>query len=354
MKKIYLLALVSLLWSTGYAGNPDRQGEAGATQLLMNPWAPSAGLHMLNTSYISGVEAMRLNPAGVSRYAGTQVMLGYANYLQGTEIAMQAVGVTSPVGENGAFGVSVMSLDFGDIPVTTTAQPEGTGAQLNLSFINVGLTYSHRFENKVSVGITLRGVSEASSDASSFGFAIDAGVQYVTGDNEEFKFGLSLRNLGSRMSYGGQALATEAPNPDPSTNYNLTLQQRAASFEMPSLLNIGASYDFLTPVEDHRLTVMGNFTANSFSRDQVGAGLEYAFREQFTARLAYRTDLDAAEESEGTFADQSPLYDGLGAGVGVKVPLRRGDMSRTFSVDYAYRHTRIYNGTHNIGITLSL
>ena len=352
MKK-YLILCLSCCALTAYGGNPDRQGEAGAAQLLMNPWAPSAGLHSLGTSYVTGVEAMRLNPAGVARFDGTQVMLGYANYLQGTDISMQAIGVTSRAGENGAFGFSIMSLDFGDVAITTTDQPDGTGALLNLSFINVGLTYSHRFENKVSVGITLRGVSEASSDVSSFGFAIDAGVQYVTGEADEFKFGLSLRNVGSRMKYGGQALATEAPNPDPSAGYNLTLDQRAAGFEMPSVLNIGASYDFLAAIENQRVTLVGNFTANSFSRDQVGAGLEYAFREQFIARVGYRTDLSAAEESEGTAADESPLYDGISAGASILVPFTRGDLNRRVSVDYAYRHTRVYNGTHNVGLSLS-
>ncbi|MBB4081013.1 long-subunit fatty acid transport protein [Lewinella aquimaris] len=353
MKHIYFFALCSLWSLSVLAGNPDRQGEAGAAQLLMNPWAPSAGLHSLGTSYVTGVEAMRLNPAGVSRFAGTQVMLGYANYLQGTDISMQAIGVTSQVGNGGALGFSVMSLDFGDIAVTTTDQPEGTGALLNLSFINVGLTYSHQFENKVSVGITLRGVSEATSDVSSFGFAIDAGVQYVTGEKEEFKFGLSLRNVGSRMAYGGQALATEAPNPDPSADYKLTLEQRSAGFEMPSVLNIGASYDFLSSIEDQRVTLVGNFTANSFSRDQLGAGLEYAFREQFIARVGYRTDLDASTASEGTAADESPLYDGISAGASLRVPFRKGDPTRRFSVDYAYRSTRVYNGTHNVGLSLS-
>ena len=74
------------------AGNPDRQGEAGAAQLLMNPWAPSAGLHSLNTAGVFGVESMRINPAGLSRMSGTNVMLGYANYLQGTDISMQGGG----------------------------------------------------------------------------------------------------------------------------------------------------------------------------------------------------------------------------------------------------------------------
>ncbi len=353
MKQFYLLLLCAGLSLTARAGNPDRQGEAGAVQLLMNPWAPSAGLHSLGTSYVTGVEAMRINPAGVGRFDGTQVMVGYANYLQGTDISMQAIGVTSRVGTNGGFGFSIMSVDFGDIPITTTDQPEGTGALLNLSFINVGITYSHRFENKVSVGITLRGVSESTSDVSSFGFAIDAGVQYVTGEQEEFKFGLSLRNVGSRMAYGGQGLATAADNPDPSADYKLTLDQRAAGFEMPSMLNIGASYDFLSGVENQRVTLVGNFTANSFSRDQVGAGLEYAFREQFLARVGYRLDLDAPTGSEGTTADEAPLYDGLSAGASVRVPFQRGDVNRRFSVDYAFRSTRIYGGTHNVGLSLS-
>jgi hypothetical protein len=348
MKKIYLFFLcLGLFSATAYAGNPDRQGEAGAAQLLMNPWAPSAGLHSLNTSNVIGVESMRINPAGLSRLGGTEVMLGFANYLSGTDIAMQAIGVGTKAGKNGAFGFSLMSLDFGDIPVTTTAQPEGTGALLNLSFINIGVTYSYVFDNKVSVGFTLRGVSEGTSDVSSFGFAIDAGVQYVTGDNDEFKFGLSLRNIGSRMTYGGQGLATTAPSPDPVDAFALTLDQRSAGFEMPSVLNIGASYDFLANQIDHRVTLIGNFTANSFSRDQLGAAVEYAFREQFIARAGYRVDMETDELTE------VPLYDGLSAGASIRVPFKKGDRSRRFSVDYAWRNTRIYNGTHNIGMGLS-
>ncbi len=344
MKKIYLLSLCCLLSAAVlFAGNPDRQGEAGAAQLLMNPWAPSAGLHTLNTSSISGVEAMRLNIAGMGRIQKSQVMVGYANYLQGTDIAMQSVGIASKVGENGAFGLSIMSLDFGDIAITTDAQPEGTGALLDLSFLNIGFGYSHVFENKVSVGILLRGVSESTSDISSFGAAIDAGVQYVTGDNDEFKFGISLRNVGSRMKFGGQALATES-----SVNgFAVTLNQRAAGFEMPSVLNIGASYDFLAGTADHRITLHGNFTANSFGRDQVGAALEYSFRERFILRGGYRTDMETSDLTE------IPLYDGISAGASVRVPLSKDNRNTAFSIDYAYRNTRIYDGTHNMGVSFS-
>ena len=36
----FILGLVIFL-GTANAGNPDRQGEAGATELLLNPWARS-------------------------------------------------------------------------------------------------------------------------------------------------------------------------------------------------------------------------------------------------------------------------------------------------------------------------
>ena len=346
MKKIYLLLLCCGTALSVFAGNPDRQGEAGAAQLLMNPWATSAGLHSLNTANVFGVEAMRINPAGVSRFNGTEVKLGYANYLQGTDIAMQAVGVAS-ANENGSgFGFSIMSLDFGDVAVTTVDQPEGTGGLLQISFINIGLTYSKTFDDAVSVGVTLRGVSEGTNDVNAFGFAVDAGVQYVSGASDRFKFGLSLRNIGSRMSYGGQGLSVAAETSE--TDYQLTLAQRATAFEMPSVLNIGVSYDLLLQQEDQRVTLMGNFTANSFGRDQLGAALEYAFREQFIARVGYRTDFETSELTE------VPLYDGLSAGASVRVPFSKADRSRFFSIDYAWRNTRIFNGTHNIGVTVNI
>ena len=349
MKKIYSFILLFALGSAAlYAGNPDRQGEAGAAQLLMNPWAPSAGLHSLNTANVWGVEAMRINPAGLSRMTGTQVMLGYAQYLQGTDISQQALGVGIASGKGGALGFTLHSLDFGDVPVTTTNQPEGTGADLALNFINVGLTYAYTFDEAVSVGVTLRGISEGTAEVNAFGFAIDAGVQYVTGENDEFKFGISLRNVGSRMKYSGQGLNTQADNPDSDVPFVLTVNQRAAGFEMPSVLNIGASYDFLSSLPDHRVTAMGNFTANSFSRDQVGGALEYGFREQFFVRAGYRADLETAEDTE------VPLYDGLSAGASIRVPFKKSDKSRSFGIDYAWRNTRIYNGTHNLGISITL
>jgi hypothetical protein len=342
---LVLLVLAGMKVNIAYGGNPDRQGEAGAYELLMNPWARSAGLHSMSTSMVRGVESIRLNVAGLARIQQMEVNIGYANYLQGTGIAMNAFGLASKTGQKGALGFSVMTLDFGDIPVTTTDQPEGTGSTFSPRFMNIGLSYAHTFENKVSVGVTLRGISQAISNVTALGFAIDAGVQYVSGLQDNFKFGISLRNVGPAMKYTGEGLSVARPSPN-GFGYDLTFDQRAAGFELPSTLNIGMSYDFLVP--GHRLTILGNFASHSFSQDQLGAGFEYGLSELFFLRGGYRYEFGSQNKIE------QPIYTGLSAGFGFEVPFSRKENGPKLGIDYAFRQTKIWGGTHNLGLRLSI
>jgi len=348
MNKFYLLFLFFIIIHLpgAQAGNPDRQGEAGAYELLMNPWARSAGLHTMTTANIRGVEAMRLNVAGLGRINNLEAMVSYANYLQGTGISMNALGIATKAGERGAFGLTLMALDFGEIEVTTVDQPEGTGTTFSPNFFHLGLGYAHTFENKISVGLALRLVSESTSNVSAFGFALDAGVQYVTGENDNFKFGISLRNVGSPMKFTGEGLATPAPSPN-GAGYEVTLNQRSASYELPSMLNIGLSYDFLF-AEKHRFTVLGNFTSNSFSQDQLGAGAEYSFNELFMIRAGYKTELGNVSQAEES------IYTGLAAGASLELPLNNENKNVRLGIDYSYRNTRLWDGTHNIALRISI
>lgn len=352
MRYIYsVLILAATLMSVqvAQAGNPDRQGEAGAYELLMNPWARSAGFHGLSTAIVGGVEAIRINVAGLHTIGQTELIFARSAYLQGTGIYMNSIGFAQRVGskeegkkQNGVIGVSLMSLDFGDIPITTTDQPEGVGATYSPSFFNLGLSYSHTFEDKISVGITGRMVSEATSTVSAQGFALDAGIQYKT---ENIRFGISLRNVGTKMRFGGEGLSaiTQAPNGD----FNITLEQRANAFDLPSMLNIGGAYDFKSSDEEHRITVIGNFTSNSFGRDYVGGGVEYSFTEQFAVRGGYRHEIGGTISPE----DES-IYSGLSAGASINVPINKKKTTK-LGFDYAYRATNVWSGTHNFGVRLN-
>ncbi|MFM2267201.1 MAG: hypothetical protein RL757_642 [Bacteroidota bacterium] len=350
IKKISLL--VTLAASIGFgaqAGNPDRQGEAGAYELLINPWARSAGLMGYNTATVNGVEALWQNVAGAGRIGKSSTEIGFSRsfYLQGTGLSVTAAGFVQKVGTNGVLGINLNAFNFGEIAVTTAGQPEGTGATLKPVFFNVGLSYGYNFADKVHVGIIARGVNQVIGDATAFGLAIDAGVQYVGGNEtytDRFKFGISLRNIGTRLRYSGQSLtrATQVLNNDGSVN--VTTSYQAQSFELPSQLNIGVAYDLL-PTAANKLTAVGNFTANAFTRDEAMGGLEFALNDLFSARAAYRYELGTGVSS---------INSGISGGFSVNIPLDRDEKQRRLSLDYGYMHTRKFSGTHNITLRLNL
>lgn len=350
MKRFLIITIWAaqlLIPSLSFAGNPDRQGEAGGYELLLNPWARNAGLHAMTTSMAYGVEAMQINIAGLSRITQNEFVVSHTRLFEGTGITLNSLGYAQKMGESGAFGLCLTAMDFGDIEVTTTGQPEGTGATYSPSFFNLGLSYSYTFDKKVSVGILLRGISENIADVSAFGLAIDAGVQYVTGAKDNFKFGVSLRNMGSPMKFSGEGLSFPTSNPQGGTQYPITVDQRAAGFELPSMLNIGLSYDFYAGTRN-RITAVGNFTANSFTVDQLGAGVEYAFREMFMVRTGYRLDMGVPANDP-----QHNVYSGLCAGATIEVPTKKDSKSR-FAVDYAYLATNPFSGTHNFSIRFKM
>ena len=347
-KSIQSILLISAFMVSAFAvlaGNPDRQGEAGASELLLNPWARSAGVHSMSTASVSGVESMRINVAGLGRMNSGEFYLANTRLYEGSTLGMNTLGFATKVGESSAFGVTLTAMDFGDIEITTTDQPEGTGGTYSPSFFQIGLGYAYTYENKISVGMLVRGVSESLPSASAFGIALDAGVQYVSGENDNFKLGISLRNTGSSMEFGGEGLSfqTTAPN-DNGDPYTLTVESRAEDFELPSQLNIGLSYDFYLG-EENFIRAIGNFTSNAFSTDQIGVGAEFFFRDLVVLRGGYRYDVDALE-------GEANLYTGAAAGVSLFIPTGT-DSDRKFVIDYAYRTTDPFSGTHNLSLGLA-
>lgn len=339
-----LLFLLLLGTSTQvHAGNPDRQGEAGAVELLLTPWARGAGLHGMTTASAAGVEAMNINIAGMSRINRSELALGNTRLYEGADLGINSIGFVTKAGKGGAFGISLVAMDFGDNIVTTTDQPAGTGATYSPSFFNLALGYSYTYENRISVGVLVRMISESAPGISSNGIAIDAGVQYVTGPKDNFKLGITLKNTGSPMAFGGDALSQSVPDPD-GDGYSLTFDVRSEDYELPSVLNIGLAYDYYFQ-DDLYLRGVGNFTSNAFGSDQIGAGLELIYREMFQLRGGYKLDIDADES-------RTNIYDGLSMGASVLLPVSKGGSK--IALDYAYRTTTVFKGTHNLTLRLAI
>ncbi len=356
MKKTLLLIALSCIINIPFlnAGNPDRVGQAGATELLINPWARSAGWGGAFTAGISGVAAMRFNPAGILNIPNSEFTFSRTAWLSGSDIFINAFAFAQSMGEEGtdAFGISIMSFDFGEIEITTVDNPEGGLGTYSPAFTNIGISYAHKFSNRIRTGVTFRMISESIPDAQAKGFCIDAGLQYVTdiaGDEDmhRTRFGISLRNVGTPMRFNGDGLTRRGAFEG--SDVTLSVNTRSASFELPTLLNIGFGQDFyLGEAQKHKLTLAGTFTSNSFTNDQIRAGIEYNLKNILMLRGGY------VYENGITSRDtRSTVFLGPTAGFSVNIPFGE-EKDKHFAVDYSFRATQNFAGIHSFGASLIL
>ncbi|HLU84291.1 MAG TPA: PorV/PorQ family protein [Vicingaceae bacterium] len=355
---IVVTAIILSAATTMYAGNKDRAGEAGASQVLINPWTKSVGFGGANSASVVGLEAMGLNIAGMAFTNKTELLFTYKNYLSGSDININSFGFSQRVSETGVIGMSVMSMNFGDIDITTVDLPEGGIGTFSPSYLNLDFGYAQTFSNSISGGMSVKIISESISNVSNRGFAFDAGIRYKTGENDRMKFGIALKNVGPTMRPSGDGLSFTMEDMSTGSPITVSKNHRVADFQLPSLLNIGVSYDFyIAPSVDsvskeissmHRVTAAGNFTANSFGNDQYKFGVEYAFKEMFMVRGGYTIEQDTWFDSEKRIT----AFTGPAFGASVVAPL--GKSGSTFSFDYAYQTTENFDGTHSIGVRLNM
>lgn len=353
LKYLGLSALI-LGTTVSQAGNPERTGQAGASQLLINPYARNAGMVGSNSARVRGLEAQFLNIAGTAFTRKTEVLFNRSAWLQGTDIFVNAFGLTQGIGETGTLGFGVVAINAGKIEITTEEQPEGGLGTYQPTFYNVSLSYAKMFSDNIYGGINVKLISEQIPNVSARGLAIDAGIQYHTGKYDQIHIGIALKNWGPKMYYQGDGLSRQATAVSVNNrSYQLTVNNRSGAFELPALVNIGGAYDlYLTKdstglSKKHRLSLNATFTSNSFTYDNGLFGIEYAWKEMLMFRGGLYTE-------KGIFStnDRRTVFTGPAAGITFEVPFN--EKKSTVGLDYSYRFTNPFGGTHTFGVRVNL
>ncbi|NDC39963.1 MAG: hypothetical protein EBZ77_00160 [Chitinophagia bacterium] len=347
IKAIAVICAVSASFTT-FAGNKDRTGQSGAAEMLINPWARSTGVFGLNAAYIGGIEAMKSNIAGLAVDSALEIGVSRGEYLANTGISINNIAIAQPMKGSSVIALNIMSMSFGDIVSTDYFFPEGYGTY-HPQFLNVQLGFAKQFSKSINVGVGATYISEQISNVNALGLAFEGGIQYVTGKRDNLHIGISLRNLGTNMRFTGTGFAVNAEQSQATPSFAVTAYQPSDKFGLPTYLNLGLAYDFYldehhlksaNSMPEHRLTVMGNFTSNSFLNDYLGAGAEYSYKNMFMGRMGYRY-----EKGIGNSSTANTMYTGLS--MGVTVQSRIGAKGPFLAVDYSYRPTqRPANGVH--------
>lgn len=343
MKKIKIISvsLLVFLLAAGdmFAGGGARNGTAGGVQLLVPVGARGIGLGGSVLTSTMGVDAIYWNPANIARTSyGLDVVASHMSYI--ADIGVQYAAFATKVGDLGSIGLSLKSFDIGDIERTTNANPDGFGSTYSPQFITIGLSYGKMLSDRVSVGVNVNYVSERIDVVSASGFAFDVGVTYSDlADVNGLTMAVVIKNLGAEMQYDGSGLFTQA---EASTGrrgeefYKI----EAASFQLPSVLEIGLGYTMDINAEN-ALNFSGVFTNNNYWEDEYKLGAEYAFNDLFFLRGGYL--LTPELDSEDIVYD---LH--FGAGLNYDV----GGLALRF--DYAYLQTQYFDANHIFAVGLGL
>jgi hypothetical protein len=354
MKKILIIGCAILAaFTQASAGNPERAGQAGATQLLVNSWARSSGINGINIASTNGIESVITNPAGIATTNRTELVFAHTRYMVGTDINMNSFGLSQALKKAGVLGVYVTAFDMGEFIRTTEDNPDGGLGTFSPTYMNLGVCYGKKFTDHIYVGATVKLVHESINDASANGAAFDAGVQYRTNlskndsvHSDKLKLGIVLRNVGTTMRYNGDGLTFRG---NLSSNYTSLASRPSASFEMPSVLAMGISYDVYF-ADVHRLTPTGAFLSNAFSYDQIGVGAEYAWKNILMLRYSFLYEKNILDAELRRTA-----WTGHSLGATVEVPFKTGkERVSTFGLDYSYRTTNPFSGTHVLGARINL
>jgi hypothetical protein len=287
------------------------------------------------TAVANDPAALYWNPGGVSRLDRNEVLLEHTNYLVGTSYNFFAAVVA--LDEDNAIGVSVTNLAYGSSEVTTVSQPDGTGETWDANDWAIGISYARNLTDRFSIGGTAKMVIQQIWRESATGYALDAGLLYITPFND-LKIGMEIANFGSDMHMTGQDLYI-THNPDPSVagdNSKIPAEYYTGSYPLPLLFRIGLAMDVIK-TSDNRLTLAIDALHPSDNVQTMNVGGEYSFNEFISLRFGYKSLFVPGSE------------EGLTLGIGLNY-----DISSRFNIkfDYGYENYGLLKDLQEFGLTI--
>jgi len=322
-------------FDTGLYQSGTKYAQAGMTFLNIDPTARVAALGGTRAA-TTGTEAdIFANPAALAMMDGIGVTLARTNWL--VDIGITGAAAAFSAGNYGVFGISLVNVDYGDIPRTIPYKGydpalRNTGyiqtGTFSPSDMAIGLSYARQIISQFYVGGNVKWATENLGDVpvidqltgetitahnSVNNVVLDFGTLYYPGF-KDLRFGVNFRNFSNQSDY-----------------YN----QR---FELPLTFDFGIAMDLmkLFPGQsNNQLTLALDAVHPRDYSERVNMGLEYNFANTLFLRGGYKFNSSEAGLTAGLGID----YDL--AGVGLRA-------------DYAYSAFGLFGAVHRFTIGFGL
>ncbi|MDQ7818066.1 MAG: PorV/PorQ family protein [Melioribacteraceae bacterium] len=336
-KRILIMIVLAVLLQPLLAQQVTKTGTTAAKFLSIGIGPRANAMGSAYSAVADEASAMYWNPSGIAHISEYQTIFTYTKMF--ADINVNYFGAVIPAGDIGVFGLSVTSLNVGEMEVTTEYYPEGTGERFSASSYAFGLTYAKYITQDFAVGVTLKYIREGIYNSSAQGFGIDVGTVFTT-PFYGVKFASSISNYGSKLQMSGDDLLIRH-DPDPNragNNQTIDANYTTDQFELPLRLQVGLSRDFVI-LNEHRLTLAVDAIHPNDNDQWVNVGGEISlFDNLLSIRGGYK-GLFLDDTQEGLTLGAGIHYGGLGV---IKI-----------SVDYSYQQMKYLNHLHSFGVVLS-
>jgi Type IX secretion system protein PorV len=263
--------------------------------------------------------ALFYNPAGISEFDKNEIAISHSTWFVGLQ--HDFIGGVYHIDRQNSVGLSIISLQSDDMPVTTEFQPYGTGAYFKYGDIALAATYARKMTDRFSFGVTVKYIDETLAEVSMRGFLVDLGTYYWTGIGST-RFAVSVSNFGGQMAPSGSVQLVDG-----------TTVSDFQSFSPPTIFRIGFAFE---PYEDkvNKLTASAQLNHPADNSENLALGAEYSYSSMFFLRGGYK--INVTEQS-------------YSVGAGIRADARFA----LVSFDYAFTPYQRLGSVHRFSLNLS-
>lgn len=335
MKKILFFAM--MLSVLGLDAQAQRKaGRNGAAFLEIGVGAREAALGSAVTSLTNGANQIFWNPAGAALPADQRVSaaFSYSDWIADLSYTAAAVGYN--LGNLGTITVGAQVFGISDIPANrengyideelqNLVTDHETSATFDFRDLAASVSFSRYFLDRLTLGATVKYVSETIDDVSGNAVAFDFGSVYRIGF-AGWQIAARLSNLGTSMEFYNQ------DNP------------------LPLTFSIGSSI-YPINTEAARLMLAVDVAKPQDSQQLLFGGAELSFYDLLFLRSGYKFNYSGASDG-GTVNREAvnTTIEGLTFGGGLQYDVS----GYAVAVDYAFTQMELLNNTHRFTLRIGL
>jgi hypothetical protein len=336
-----LIFLMVLIQSLTMYSQQQKLAQTGMKFLNVSLDARASSFGDAVTSLENNSSAMFYNPAGMAHFEGVaDISLGYTDFMPDADIKYYhgSVAFAPSDGDYGVFGLSFVSVDYGDFYGTVRADNDQGFLDVGTfspTAIAIGFGYAKSLSEKFAVGGNVKYVRQSLGTSVVGNVAVDPPtLNYASGTTQEneldvlaFDFGLIYKTGFKSLNLGMSV-----------RNFAREVKYKEEGFQLPLIFQIGTSFNFSDIMEldknEHSILVTVDANHPRDFPEQILFGFEYTFMNLLSLRGGYSTPNDER---------------GISAGVGLKQNVE----GLNLGVDYSYTDFGVFRNIHRITVNFA-